>query len=133
MINNYIPEQTARMHSDDKFFITTKIKRLLKKRDKAYMHKIMPKFKELRNRVASEIRREKRAYYARNIRGVNNNGDARTWWKKIWKLTGKKNTSINLIDQGSGLKLEDKDAANMISLFFADLTKFNPAFAYWLT
>ena len=53
---------------------------------------------------------------------MNNNGDARTWWKKIWKLTGKKNTSINLIEQGSGLKLEDKDAANMINLFFADLT-----------
>ena len=122
MINHYFPEQIARMHSDDKFFITTKIKRLLKKRDKAYMHKRMSKFKDLRNRVASEIRREKRAYYAKNIRGVNNNGDARTWWKKIWKLTGKKNTSINLIEQGSGLKLEDKDAANMINLFFADLT-----------
>ena len=122
MINHYFREQTARMHSDDKFFITTTIKRLLKKRDKAYMHKRMSKFKELRNRVASEIRREKRAYYAKNIRGVNNNGDARTWWKKIWKLTGKKNTSINLIEQGSGLKLEDKGAANMINLFFADLT-----------
>ena len=57
------------MHSDDKFFITTKIKRLLKKRDKAYMHKRMSKFKELRNRVVSEIRREKRAYYAKNIGG----------------------------------------------------------------
>ena len=56
MINHYFPEQTARMHSDDKFFITTKIKRLLKKRDKAYMHKRMSKFKELRNRVAPEIR-----------------------------------------------------------------------------
>ena len=53
---------------------------------------------------------------------MNNNGDARTWWKKIWKLTGKKNTTINLIEQGSGLKLEDKDAANMTNLFFADLT-----------
>jgi hypothetical protein len=44
------------------------------------------------------------------------------WWKKVWKLTGKKKSSINLSEQGSDSKLEDKDAANMINTFFADLT-----------
>jgi hypothetical protein len=42
------------------------------------------------------------------------------WWKKVWKLTGKKKSSINLSEQGSDSKLEDKDAANMINTFFAD-------------
>jgi hypothetical protein len=44
------------------------------------------------------------------------------WWKKVWKLTGKKKSSINLSEQGSDSKLEDKDAAHMINTFFADLT-----------
>ena len=123
MINYYFPERTVRMHSDDKFFITTKIKRLLRKRDNEYKQGRMHKFRELRNRVASEIRKAKRHYYVMNIGRQNTNGDARMWWKKVWKLTGKKKSSINLSDQGSDSKLEDKDAANMISTFFADLTK----------
>ena len=53
MINYYFPERTVRMHSDDNFFITTKIKRLLRKRDNAYKQGRMQKFRELRNRVAS--------------------------------------------------------------------------------
>ena len=57
-----------------------------------------------------------------NIGRQNTNGDARMWWKKVWKLTGKKKSSINLSEQGSDSKLEDKDAANMINTFFADLT-----------
>ena len=82
----------------------------------------MHKFRELRNKVASEIRRAKRHYYVMNIGRQNTNGDARMWWKKVWKLTGKKKSSINLSKQGSDSKLEDKDAANMINTFFADLT-----------
>jgi hypothetical protein len=39
------------------------------------------------------------------------------WWKKIWKLTGKKKSSINLGEQGTDSKLEDKNAANMIIRF----------------
>ena len=122
MINYYFPERTVRMHSDDKFFITTKIKRLLRKRDNAYKQGRMQKFRELRNRVALEIRKAKRHYYVMNIGRLNTNGDARMWWKKVWKLTGKKKSSINLSEQGSDSKLEDKDAANMINTFFADLT-----------
>jgi hypothetical protein len=57
-----------------------------------------------------------------NIGRLNTNGDARMWWKKVWKLTGKKKSSINLSEQGSDSKLEDKDAANMINTSFADLT-----------
>jgi hypothetical protein len=34
----------------------------------------------------------------------------------------KKKSSINLSEQGSDSKLEDKDAANIINTFFADLT-----------
>ena len=122
MINYYFPERTVRMHSDDKFFITTKIKRLLRKRDNAYKQGRMQKFRELRNRVASEIRKAKWHYYVMNIGRLNTNGDARMWWKKVWKLIGKKKSSINLSEQGSDSKLEDKDAANMINTFFADLT-----------
>jgi hypothetical protein len=44
------------------------------------------------------------------------------WWKTVWKLTGKKKSSINLSEQGSDSKLEDKDASNTINTFSADLT-----------
>ena len=33
MFNYYFPKRTVRMHTDDNFFITTKIKKLLRKRD----------------------------------------------------------------------------------------------------
>ncbi|CAB4019488.1 Hypothetical predicted protein, partial [Paramuricea clavata] len=105
-----------------KFFVTTKIKKLLRKRDNAYKQGRMQKFRKLRNRVASEITKAKRHYYVMNIGRLNINGDARMWWKKVWKLTGKKKPYINLSEQGSDSKLEDSDAASMINTFFADLT-----------
>ena len=134
MVNHYFPEKTARMHCDDKFFITAKIKGLLKKRDNAYKHKRMSEFKELRKRVSREIRKAKKTYYTKHFGGLNRNGDAHTWWKKVWKLTGKKRTHINLSEQGADVILNDKDAANMINSFFADLTEDFPEIqSEWLS
>ena len=37
MINHFFPEKVIRKHSNDKLFITNKIKALIAKRDKAYI------------------------------------------------------------------------------------------------
>ena len=94
----------------------------------------MSEFKELRKRVSREIRKAKKTYYTKHFGGLNRNGDARTWWKKVWKLTGKKRTHINLSEQGADVILNDKDAANMINSFFADLTEDFPEIqSEWLS
>ena len=68
MINHYFPEKTARMHCDDKFFMTVKIKGLLKKRDNAYKHKRMSGFKELRKEYHGKSGRQRRRIIS-NISG----------------------------------------------------------------
>ena len=112
MINHYFPEKTARMQCDDKLFIAVKIKGLLKKRDNAYKH------------VSWEIRKAKKTYYIKHYGGHNRNGDARTCWKKVWKLTEKNRTHINLCEHGADVIINDKDAASMMNSFFADRKTF---------
>ena len=57
MINQFFPEKTIRRHSNDKLFITNKIKALIAKRDKAYKSGKSELYKSLRNQVSIEIKK----------------------------------------------------------------------------
>ena len=59
MIENFFPEKTIKLHHDDIFFITPKIKELMRKRNKAYKRRMTAPFKLLRNQIAAEICNEK--------------------------------------------------------------------------
>ena len=89
MIENFFPEKIIKLHHDDKFFITAKIKGFMRKRDKAYKQGMTAPFKSLRNQIAAEIRNEKAKFYNEKIRPTYDCKPA-TWWNKINKLIGKK-------------------------------------------
>ena len=98
------------MHCEDRFFMTGKIKGLLKKRDRAFKKGRTPTFKSLEKRVAFEIRKAKEIYYA-YIRNIQPHRDCnpRLWWKKIWGLSGKNRTPVVLSDPETNLAMNNKD------------------------
>ena len=68
MINQFFPEKTIRRHSNDKLFITNKIKALIAKRDKAYKSGKSELYKSIRNQVSIEIRKAKLSFYDEKVR-----------------------------------------------------------------
>ena len=120
MIETDFPEKTVTLHCEDRFFMTGKIKGLLKKRDTAFKQGRAPIFKSLQERVAFEIRMAKENFYIRNIQ-PHRDCNPPVWWKKIWGLTGKNKTPLVLSDPETNLAMNNKDAANTINYFFASL------------
>ena len=95
MINKFSPAKTIRFHSNDKFFMTSKIKEMIHARNCAQD----------------------------NISG-NHNKDSAKWWKKINKLTGRnKSNNFSLTNPESQSIMNDKETANCINSFFVGLTK----------
>ena len=126
MIDNFFPGKTIKLHHDDKFFITAKIKGLMRKRDKAYKQGMTAPFKSLRNQIAAEIHNEKAKFYNEKIRPTYDRKPA-TWWNKINQLIGKKKKSPFILnDLLTECPMNDKDTANCINNFFAGLTKDYP-------
>ena len=121
MIDSYFPKKTVRLHCEDRFFMTGKIKGLLKKRDRAFKQGRTPTFKSLQKRIAFEIRKAKENDYIRNIQ-PHRDCNPRVWWKKIWGLSGKNRTLVVLSDPETNLPTNNKDAANTIKKFFPSLT-----------
>ena len=68
MIDIVFPLKSFRVHEDDKLFISGKIKQMISKRDKLYQRGRMVEFKILRNKIVSEIRKEKHTLYNKKIK-----------------------------------------------------------------
>ena len=49
-------------------YITGRIKEMMQKRDKAYQRGQVDQFKRLRNKIVTEIRKEKNDYYDKKIK-----------------------------------------------------------------
>ena len=123
MINKFSPAKTIRFHSNDKFFMTSKIKEMIHARNCAHKQGKIDRYRFLRNRVKDEIRMAKEKYYKDNISG-NHNKDSTKWWKKINKLTGRdKSNNFSLTDPESQSIMNNKDTANYINNFFVGFTK----------
>ena len=130
MINQFFPEKTIRRHSNDKLFITNKIKALIARRDKAFKSGKSEVYKSLRNQVSIEIRKAKLSFYDEKVR-PKQSSCPKSWWKQIKKIIGKKDV-VSLLDPETGLVLDDKQSATLINNFFVSLTKdFSPIKSEW--
>ena len=67
-VDKLFPQYSVKYHTDDKPFVTGKIKNLIEKRDKAYTTGNRQHFKLLRNRVTNEIKKEKKNFYERKVK-----------------------------------------------------------------
>ena len=122
MINDFFPTKTVKLHENDKYFITAKLKKLICARNKAFKQGNLTLFRSLRNQVKREIRVAK-AKHKDNILG-NCNKNSSKWWKNISQLTGRKKPSkFFLCDPENQATMNDKETANYINNFFASLTK----------
>ena len=82
MISEYFPEKTDRIYSKDKTFMTSKIKRLILKRNMAFKNKKVELLRSLRKRITAEIPRAKISFYENKV-GSNLKNCPKSWWKHI--------------------------------------------------
>ena len=66
-------------------------------RDKAYQGGQVKRFKSLRTKIVSEIRKEKNKFYDKRIKPLGSH-NPKLWWKQIKKVAGSKPESISIID-----------------------------------
>jgi hypothetical protein len=113
------------VYEDDKPYITGRIKEMMHNRDKAYQRGQAERFKYLRNRIVSEIRKEKNKFCDKRIKPISSH-NPKLWWKQIKKVVGTKQDSVSIIDPETGNPLSAKESAEYINTFFTDLTKNYP-------
>ena len=82
MISEYFPEKTVRIYSKDKTFMTSKIKRLIFKRNMAFKNKKVELVRSLRKRITAEIPRAKMSFYQNKV-GSNLKNCPKSWCKHI--------------------------------------------------
>ena len=67
MFDTFFPCKSIKVCEDDKPYITGRIKEMMHNRDKAYERGQVERFKYLRNRIVSEIRKEKNKFSIREL------------------------------------------------------------------
>ena len=84
-----LPWRTTKVHDSDRLWITKKLKLLIHKRQNTFTrfgkHSII--YKQLRNKVQSEIRLAKQHYYKHKVSDLEQ-ANAKKWWKQIKILSG---------------------------------------------
>ena len=82
LISEYFPKKTDRIYSKDKAFMTSKIKRLILKRNMAFKNKKVELLRSLKKRITAEIPRAKISFYENKV-GSNLKNCPKSWWKHI--------------------------------------------------
>ena len=122
-IEQYFPKRMVKFHAEDKPFMTGKIKSLINQRNRAFRNIDKQRYRELRNRVTNEIKKEKASFYNKKIKPLRNS-DPKSWWNAIKKVcNNKKGTKIHLTNPDNGEPLSSEDVAEEINKYFANLTK----------
>ena len=83
------PQGSIKVHKTDRPWITTQLKSLIARRQKALAAGNESLFKLLRNKVNSERKRCRKIYYQNKVKELRNT-KPRDWWRKIKELCEKK-------------------------------------------
>ena len=118
-IDLHFPLRKAKIHSNDRDWITPKVKLLMKKRQKAFHKNEREKWKRLRNRVMREIEKAKKEYYCTRIQKLKNSNPS-SWYREIRILTGQRNEHPS-IDIPGLLTNDPSQAANAINDHFSNI------------
>ena len=112
----HFPEKTVKCRREDKPWITEKLKRMIKARDKAYNRSDnSERYNSLRNEIQREILNAKKIHYENNIDGLRNN-NAGKWHRHIKNLTGSKSSiSLNM----DHLLKDPQELAGIVNRHFA--------------
>ncbi|XP_028416451.1 uncharacterized protein LOC114540530 [Dendronephthya gigantea] len=121
LITKCFPIKTFKRHENDKPFISGRIKSMIIKRDKLYQQGRMVESREMRNKIISEIRKEKSKLYNERIKPLRVH-EPKAWWKNVKKIVRKKKQEFSLTDPESAAPLNSRGTAEHINNFFTNLT-----------
>ena len=128
-----ITNKTVRIRPSDPPWITTAIRKLIRKRKRAY-HKakqidtprLWNKFKKLRNKVIESICLSKQQYLDQLSSKLKSNTlSSKDWWSTLKSfITPSTKSSIPTLEKGGHIYSDDTDKANLLNNFFQrpDLT-----------
>ena len=126
-----IPNKTVRIRPSDPPWITTAIRKLIRKRKRAY-HKakqidtprLWNKFKKLRNKVIESIRLSKQQYLDQLSSKLKSNTlSPKDWWSTLKSfITPTTKSSIPTLEKDGHIYSDDTDKANLLNNFFRDQT-----------
>ena len=123
-IKTHFPLKVIKLHSDDKPWITSAIKDLIKKRQVAFAENKQSLWRLLRNKVIRAIGHAKKSYYRDRLQNLKTT-DPSGWHKGIQLITNKKQRrpiiSVPGIDQNN-----EKAIAEAINEKFASVSQSRP-------
>jgi hypothetical protein len=90
MLDEFLPEQTIRVHHSDKPWITGNIKMQIKARQKAFSRGDKPRYKQLCEKVANLI--AKATYYRSKASEFHTSNQSK-WYNCIYSLVNAENTT----------------------------------------
>ena len=122
------PEKRVRGHSNDKPWVTTHIKSLIKDRQKAFSAGQDQEWRALRNKVKREIEQAKQTYHASKIRDLQK-ANPRKWHMEIKKVTNNNGAELRLDVPGVD-DADEKGKANAINNMFAGISAHIPPLNY---
>ena len=102
--------------------MTGRIKQMISNRNKMYQRGSMEEHRSLRNKITSEIRKEKQKYYREKIKPARCS-NSKQWWKNIKNITGQSKRNLFYINSPqSDTPLNSKDTADLMNEYFTSLT-----------
>lgn len=129
-----VPNKTIRIRPSDPPWITTYIKRYIRKRKTAYRKAKRTnspvnwiKFRQLRNKVVALIRDSKKSLYEGISNKLkSNNLSSRDWWSTLKKIISpNSNSAIPPLESNGSIYTEELDKANILNNFFQSQTFLN--------
>ena len=126
-----IPNKTVRIRPSDPPWITTAIRKLIRKRKQAYQkvkHNDTPrlwnKFKKLRNKVITQIRLSKQQYLDQLSNKLKTKPlSSKDWWSTLKTfISPSSKTSVPTLEKDGRVYNDDTDKANLLNNFFRDQT-----------
>ncbi len=119
LFESHFPKKEVFRHESDKPWVTDSFKKLVRKRQYAYLNDNQDEYKLIRNKV-NRMRTRLRSEYYKNKVSQLKDSNVKQWWKKVNELAGKSDSSSKQL-QGLCNDICDGDEvqfANKINEFF---------------
>ena len=126
-----IPNKTIRIRPSDPPWITTTIRKLIRKRKRAYQkakqagtQRLWNNFKKLRNKVIASIRLSKQQYYDNLSNKLKSKPlTSKDWWSTLKSfISPLSKSSVPTLEKDGLVYSDDTDKANLLNDFFCDQT-----------
>jgi hypothetical protein len=110
-VESFFPLTAVKVHSNNKPWMSQKIKGLVKERQRAFASGNNDLYKKLRNKVQREIKKAKENYYANRVRNLQAT-NPRKWHQQVKIMTGNTKSDIRIpipgvSDDDHACKLQD--------------------------